>query len=101
MQALLLSFHQEAGEQQSIKLVNCNESGVIGLLPWAILLCLAMLMKFLDLNQNPDGLICNVRNRKETCFPYGKQFISEGEIVYNLLDRSTFFTASIVLKFID
>lgn len=48
-------------------------------------------MKFLDLNQNPDGLICNVRNRKETCSPYGKQFISEGEIVYNLLDRSTFF----------
>lgn len=73
----------------------------MGLLPWAILLCLAMLMKFLDLNQNPDGLICNVRNRKETHSPYGKQFISEGKTVYNLPDRSTFFTDSIVLKFID
>lgn len=60
-------------------------------------------MKFLDLNQNPDGLICNVRNRKKVFFfPYGKQFISKGKKVYNLPDLFTLFiTDTVVLKFID
>ena len=61
------AFLPSAGKEL-VKLANCNESVTIWLLPWAILSCLSMLRKSLDLNENPHGFICSFRNRNEIFF---------------------------------